>query len=739
MKAIAVRGGGRTVDGVMRERRSFWRRSGLETRSLPEAIVESVHTPLLVLDVNLSVQAANRAFYDLFQVSPEATKGRSICGSGNGIWNIPKLRHFLQGIHPNGERFARLEVEQELPRIGRKTLLFQGRAMEESYSGSHLILLSIEDITARKGAEEMIHKQAQLLDMASDAVLIRGLDDRIRYWNEGAERLYGWRKEEVLGKGIHSILKTVFPQPQEEVKKRIRRNSHWQGQLIRSILKAVFPDPQEEMRKHLVREGYWRGELINTRKDGSQVIVSRTWAPYRDKSGETLGWLGTDTNITERKRAVEALRLLVEITAIANAAEDSRNVSSRCLGAIAKLGGWRVGAAWFFDEAAQVLRFDRRSFYCSINVPEFAELTTNATLKEGEDLPGQVWKAGKPVWFYDLSAQMNSARGASAVRSGLKSAFGLPIMGGRKIHAIWEFFSTGPLAPDPSFMNAAQRLGEHIALVYGRKQSERSLGQLSARMINLQEEERRRIARELHDSTAQDLAAAAIDLAVVNEEAKALTPKAAKLLDDSSRLLRQVSKEVRSMAHLLNPHIIDEVGFPSALDYLVNAFTERTGIAVQLSIQPDLGALPEGYEAALFRIVQESLTNVRRHAQAKNATVRILKDADKIVLEVTDDGKGLPAEVSAASPPGYSNFGAGIAGMRERVSELGGRFAITSDEKGTQVRVELALVKNGPSSDSPPAGGLARPGTGPTSRARGQGKAWSWPRERGPARGSLPR
>src|SRR5947208_606762 len=100
MKAIAVRGGGRGADGVKRERRVSRTRFVLETRSFAAALVESVHTPLLVLDVDFSVQAANRAFYDLFQVSPEATKGRSICGSGNGIWNIPRLRHFLQGVQP---------------------------------------------------------------------------------------------------------------------------------------------------------------------------------------------------------------------------------------------------------------------------------------------------------------------------------------------------------------------------------------------------------------------------------------------------------------------------------------------------------------------------------------------------------------------------------------------------------------------------------------------------------------
>jgi len=682
--------------------------------------MEAVHTPLLVLDANLTVRAANHAFYDLFQVSPEATKGRFIGGAGNGAWNFPRLRQALQGVLTHRERFATFEVEQEFPRIGRKTLLINGRAMEESYSGSRLILISIEDVTARKSAEEAKHTQAQLLDMASDAVLIRGLDDTVSYWNEGAERLYGWRKEEILGKRIHSILKTIFPEPREEVTNRLFRKGNWQGQLYHSILKTVFPDPQEEMRKHLISDGHWRGELINTRKDGSQVIVSRTWAPYRDQRGETLGWLGTDTNITERKRAEEALRLLAEITAIANAAEDSRNVTSRCMGAIAKLGGWRVGAVWFFDERAQVLRFDRRSFYCSINVQEFAELTMKAALKKGEDLPGQVWKAGKPVWISDLSAQMNSARTASAVRCGLKSVFGLPIMGGKKLYAIWEFFSTGTRAPDPYFMNAAHRLGEHLALVYGRRQSERSLSQLSARMVKLQEEERRRIARELHDSTAQDLAAAAINLAVVNEEAMSLSPKAAKLLDDSSRLLNQISKEIRSMAHLLHPPLLDEVGFPSALNWLVNAFTERSGITVQLSIQPDVGALPEGYEAALFRIVQESLTNVRRHAQAKNATVRIVKASDKIVLEVNDDGRGLPAEISAASPPGYSNFGAGIAGMRERVTELGGSFAITAGEKGARVRVAIPLPVSGPSSDSAPAAGLPQPRAGATLRVRGK-------------------
>jgi len=291
------------------------------------------------------------------------------------------------------------------------------------------------------------------------------------------------------------------------------------------------------------------------------------------------------------------------------------------------------------------------------------------------------------MWFPSLK------RKHSAHAAGLRSAFGFPITAGRKLHAVWLFYSVEDRVPDQYFMAATEKLGGHLAIVYERKEAERSLSRLSARLIETQDDARRRISRELHDSTAQGLAAAAIDLSLVNEEAQALSPKAAKLLAEASGLLDQVSEEVRDLSHLLHPPMLDEVGLVSALRWLVEGLEERSGIDVELDVPEDLERMPAQIELTLFRIAQEGLSNVHRHAQAKKAKIKIVPDSNKITLELSDTGKGIP-EATLQKLGKNLAIGVGIAGMRERVSELGGEFEIVSGKRGTTLTASLPIDRH---------------------------------------------
>jgi len=230
--------------------------------------------------------------------------------------------------------------------------------------------------------------------------------------------------------------------------------------------------------------------------------------------------------------------------------------------------------------------------------------------------------------------------------------------------------------------------------------AEAGLRLLSGRLMQLQDEERRRISRELHDSSGQALAALSMSLSMLEREADKLTPRAGKNLSDATRLVRELSQEVRTMSHLLHPPLLDEAGLESALRWFVEGFAERSGIQVELELAPQLGRFSKEMEISIFRIVQESLANVHRHAGSKTAQVRVGRDAEKVTLEICDQGRGLPADGHEEASFELAVPGVGIQGMRERVRQLGGRFEIESSAGGTVVRAAIPRPAAEPASAS---------------------------------------
>ena len=218
-----------------------------------------------------------------------------------------------------------------------------------------------------------------------------------------------------------------------------------------------------------------------------------------------------------------------------------------------------------------------------------------------------------------------------------------------------------------------------------------NLSQLSARLIQLQDEERRRIARELHDSVGQMLAAIKMNIAIV--QSTALDPRAAAAAAENSQLVDDITREIRTMSHLLHPPLLDEVGLSSAIEWYVSGFSERSQIDVQLEIASDLGRLGYDLEIAIFRIVQECLTNVHRHSGSHSAAVRLSRQDSRVRVEIHDTGKGIPLEKQEDLSTS-AKLGVGVRGMRERLTQLGGKLQVQSDKNGTTVRAEVPLGKN---------------------------------------------
>ena len=220
----------------------------------------------------------------------------------------------------------------------------------------------------------------------------------------------------------------------------------------------------------------------------------------------------------------------------------------------------------------------------------------------------------------------------------------------------------------------------------------RNLRDLSARLLQMQDDERRRIARELHDSVGQLLVGLSLNMSTVRAEIERLT-KAAAVLSDSENLIQEMSKEVRTISHLLYPPLLDEAGLASAIRWYIDGFAQRSHIKIDLDCPDDFGRLPRDVETAMFRVVQESLTNIHRHSGSLVAKVRCRRIHERVLVEVQDQGTGISAE-KLAMLTSIGTPGVGIRGMRERVRQLGGDLNITSDSRGTVVAVRLPVLES---------------------------------------------
>ena len=209
----------------------------------------------------------------------------------------------------------------------------------------------------------------------------------------------------------------------------------------------------------------------------------------------------------------------------------------------------------------------------------------------------------------------------------------------------------------------------------------------------MQDDERRRIARELHDSVGQMLAALGMNLSTVKADLERLT-KAVNAVTDSAALVDELNKEIRTISHLLHPPLLDEAGLASALRWYSDGFAQRSKIQVDLDLPAQFGRLSGELETTIFRVVQECLTNIHRHSGSSVAKIRLSQSGDEVIVRVADEGRGLSPKkqdaIAEAATPGV-----GVRGMRERVRQLGGTLEINSngEGRGTAVIVRLPVTQ----------------------------------------------
>jgi two-component system NarL family sensor kinase len=250
-------------------------------------------------------------------------------------------------------------------------------------------------------------------------------------------------------------------------------------------------------------------------------------------------------------------------------------------------------------------------------------------------------------------------------------------------------------------MWALSKQSRQMALEHSQMQSvilqrTAELQNLSLRLLKVQDEERRKLSRDLHDSTGQTLAALKIAVSFLQLSIKDDPSKMA-LVTDVANLADQAIEELRTMAYLLHPPLLDEVGFACAAEWYIEGFAKRSGVNVSMEIATHHERMPRSMETALFRVLQESLTNVHRHSKAAHVTVCFRHQFEKVILEIRDDGCGIEGERLVRLRETSAETGVGLAGMRERMNELNGTLEMESEGRGTTIRAVVPLRAGTPS------------------------------------------
>jgi PAS domain S-box-containing protein len=260
----------------------------------------------------------------------------------------------------------------------------------------------------------------------------------------------------------------------------------------------------------------------------------------------------------------------------------------------------------------------------------------------------------------------------------------------------------------------ATELTELVETNEALRVTESSLRQLSARLLQLQDEERRRIARDLHDITGQKIVVLSMALDRLARSPDLKEPEAQETIRESREMVSKIGEETRTLSYLLHPPLLDECGLDSAVRWYAEGFEKRSGIKLSVDIPQDLGRLPTDVETALFRVVQESLTNVHRYSGSATADIRVRVISGEVRLDVGDNGKGVKANAVRAAVDGSAPLGVGIPGMRERLHQLGGRLEVDFGRDGTRVTATLPIRKAAAS------GQASQPEGEPEAPARGE-------------------
>ena len=479
---------------------------------------------------------------------------------------------------------------------------------------------------------------AAIVDSTDEIIISKTLDGIITSWNKSAERIFGYSAKEAIGSHITLIIPKDRWDEENEILARLRRG---------------------ERLDHF--------DTVRQRKDGSLIDISLTISPVKDSTGRVVGASKVAREITERKRTERSIALLA---AIVDSSDDA--IVSKTLDGI--ITSWNKSAEQMFGYTAD----EAVGKHVTLIIPSDRwdeETDIISRLRRGERVDHfQTIRRRKDGSLVDVSLTISPVKDSSGHIIGASKV-------ARDITA--QVRATEALRDSKeAFRRLSHSLDSPV------RSRTRELQELSWQIMRARDEERRHIARELHDSAGQSLAVLAMEVDQLLQKASphpALIPD----IEQIRETIRQLHSEIRTTSYLLHPPLLDEAGLQAAISWYAAGLTERTGLPIDVEISDALGRLPRDLELVLFRFVQEAITNIHRHASAKKAWITISRSESQVTAEVRDDGTGMSPDRLSQVRSGGS--GVGIRGMRERIRQFQGSMQIDSDPTGTNVSVAIPI------------------------------------------------
>jgi PAS domain S-box-containing protein len=526
-------------------------------------------------------------------------------------------------------------------------------------SSAYQIVVSLDALKAegdeRQKAERASSLLAAIVGSSDDAIISKSLAGTITSWNSAAERIFGYTAGEAVGQHITLIIPADRRDEETKIIERLKR-----GERIDHF------------------------ETVRVNKAGALLDISLTISPVKDGSGGIIGASKVARDITEKKRTEKALRESEErFRAIVNTTPECVKLVALD-GTLLQMnppGLEMVGA----DCAEMVIGKNVYDLIAPHDRERFRAF--NEGICGGE----------RGTLEFDIVALNGTARHMETHAAPLKTIDGSVVQLAvtrdttertrvqKQLKQSEEQLRSLADDLERQVRTRTQELEQRNEDVLQQSQQ---LRELSSRLQQTQDEERRHIARELHDSAGQLIAALGMNLASMTQHMRK-NPVLGKTLDDSQSLVQQLNKEIRTTSYLLHPPLLDENGLPEAIRWYVEGLMERGNLIVELNIAEDFGRLPDDAELAVFRVVQECLTNIHRHSGSKTARIQLTRNAERITVTIQDAGRGIPPEKLDGIQAQRS--GVGIAGMRERIRHFKGAMNIHSDGSGTTISVMLPI------------------------------------------------
>jgi PAS domain S-box-containing protein len=510
---------------------------------------------------------------------------------------------------------------------------------------------------------------AAIVDSSDDAIVSKTLDGVITSWNKSAERMFGYTHEEAVGHHITLIIPEDRRDEEAEIIERLKRG---------------------ERVDHF--------ETLRLRKDGTLIDLSLTISPVKDAAGRVVGASKVARDITERKQVEQALAERARLLDLSNDAILVRDAADR-------ITYWNQSASalYGYSRGEAVGRVSHELLRTEFPEP-LERITEHLHLDNrwtGELIHRH--KDGSRIvvasrWALDRDGRGNQKRVLETNNDITQQK-----QSEKALRESEERLRTLSDSLEIQVRSRTQELEQRNAEIL--QQSEQ-LRELSNRLLKTQDDERRRIARELHDSAGQLITVLGMNLAGIAQRV-GQNPSLSDTVEDTQNLVQQLSREIRTTSYLLHPPLLDENGLSQAIHWYMQGLKERSDLDIELSVPENFGRLPADLELTIFRIVQEGLTNIHRHSGSKTATIRLSRSADSVLLKIEDHGKGISPEKLAALRA--QRTGVGITGMRERVRHLKGVMDIQSNGTGATISVTFPVPMIPTSSPTLGSDGVAQP------------------------------